>query len=96
MYSSISALKLDQKDPAIALNYAIFLYNKSSQEKPEEENNGEIYADAISKIQLFDCNVITTDSRFAPPCPSGAVSSYNQAPTEIHDCVSGGRSLLVF
>ena len=33
------------------------MYNKSSQEKPEEENNGEIYADAISKIQLFETRV---------------------------------------
>jgi hypothetical protein len=48
---------LDQKDPAIALNYAIFLYNKSSQEIQEEENSDEIYADAISKIQLFETRV---------------------------------------
>ena len=48
---------MDQKDPAIALNYAIFLYNKSSQEKDDEEDNAEMYADAISKIQLFERRV---------------------------------------
>ena len=48
---------MDQKDPAIALNYAIFLYNKSSQDNQEEGADDNVYADAISKIQLFENRV---------------------------------------
>ena len=51
----LSALKLDAKDPAIALNYAIFLYNRSCQEK--EDSDDKIYNDAIDKIQLFETRV---------------------------------------
>ena len=53
----ISATKLDQRDPAIALNYAIFLYNRSCQDKDTAEEGDRIYEDAIVKIQLFEMRV---------------------------------------
>ena len=54
----ILATKLDQRDPAIALNYAIFLYNRSCQDKNTEENVEKVYEEAIDKIKLFEMRVI--------------------------------------
>ena len=53
----ISALKLDQKDPAIALNYSIFLYNRSCKDDKSDENDPEMYNEAVNKIQLFEVRV---------------------------------------
>ena len=55
--NSIVALKLDQKDPAIALNYSIFLYNRSCKDEKSDENDAEMYNEAVNKIQLFEVRV---------------------------------------
>ena len=54
---TFSALKLDKKDPALALNYSIFLYNQITQTTEDEHLNQHAYAAAIEKLQIFEHRV---------------------------------------